>query len=242
MTVDEQPLEETRMVKRTWTWLSCLAVLLVASLAGCGGEDRAAEQGKGKGKPLDGTFLGKVTGTKALVAVVAAPATGKQERRDVTIYLSDGSKLSERLDGAVERNSFAAKSDDRDAEAKGELNGNSVKGTIKLPDGKTVRYEARRASGAAGLYELTVGPKGKLSGASATGIGLTGKTALGADGSGTLKLADGTRHKFDVTATGSELPVRPGQLRVIVLGDGELRGAGRARARGDDGGFFIRSS
>jgi len=241
MTVDEQPLEGSRMVKRTWIWLSCLAVLLVVPLAGCGGEDRTAEQGKSKSKPFEGTFLGKVTGTNALVAVVAAPATGKQERQDVTIYMSDGSKLSEWLGGAVERNSFAATSDDRDAEAKGELNGNSVKGTVKLPDGKTVRYEASRATGAAGLYELTISPKGKLSGASVTGIGLTGKTAFDADGSGTLKLADGTRHKFDVTgnATRSELPLRSGQLRVIVLGDGELRGAGRVRG---SGGFFIRSS
>ncbi len=227
------------MVKRTWTWLSCLAVLLVAPLAGCGGEERTAQ--KPTTKPLDGTFLGKVTGTNALVAVVAAPAAGKQERRDVTIYLSDGSKLSEWLDAAVERNSFTAASTDRGAKVKGELSGSSVKGTITLPGGDTARYEASRASGAAGLYELTVSPKGKLSGASATGIGLTGKAALGTDGSGTLKLADGTRHKFDVTgnAGDSDLALRSGQLRVIVLGDGELRGAGRLRG---SGGFFIRSS
>jgi hypothetical protein len=229
------------MRKRTWTCLSCLAVLIAAPLAGCGGEDRAAE--RGKSKPLDGTFLGKVTGSNALVAVVAAPPTGKEKRQAVTVYLSDGSKLSEWLGGAVERNSFAATSDDRDAEAKGKLNGNSVTGTVKLGDGKTMQYKASRATGAAGLYELAVSPKGKISGASATGIGLTGKTALGADGSGTLKLADGTRHKFEVTgsAGSSELEVRAGQLRVIVLGDGELRGAGRARAS-DDAGFFIRSS
>jgi hypothetical protein len=227
------------MFKRRLTWLSCSAVLVMAPVAGCGGEDRAAE--KPTPKPLDGTFLGKVTGTNALLAVVAAPAAGKQDRQAVRIYLSDGSKLSEWLDAAVERNSFAAASDDRDAEVKGQLNGNSVKGTIRLPGGKTVRYEASRATGAAGLYELTVSPKGKLSGASATGIGLTGKTALEADGSGTLKLADGTRHKFDVTgnAGDSELALRSGQLRVIVLGDGELRGAGRARG---SGAFFIRSS
>jgi hypothetical protein len=239
MRVDEQLLEGSRMRKRTWTGLSCLVVLLLAPLAGCGGEDRAAEQGKSK--PLDGTFLGKVTGTSALVAVVAAPPAGKEKRQDVTIYLSDGSKLSELLAGPVERNSFAAATDDRDAQVKGELNGNSVKGTITLPDGKTVRYQASRATGAAGLYDLTVSPKGKISGASATGIGLTGKAALEADGAGTLKLADGTRHKFDVTenAGDSELGLRFGELRVIVLGDGELRGAGRAR--GSDG-FFISGS
>jgi hypothetical protein len=225
------------MFKRTWTWLTCSAVLVMAPLAGCGGEERAAQ--KPTTKPFDGTFLGKVTGTNALVAVVAAPAAGKQERQAVLIYLSDGSKLSEWLAAAVERNSFTAT--DRDAEVKGELNGNSVKGTIRLPGGKTARYEASRATGAAGLYELAVSPKGKLTGASATGIGLTGKAALGTDGSGTLKLADGTRHKFDVTgkAGDSELALRSGQLRVIVLGDGELRGAGRARG---SGGFFIRSS
>jgi hypothetical protein len=226
------------MLTRTWTCLSCLAVLIAAPLAGCGGEDRAAEQGKSK--PLDGTFLGKVTGTNALVAVVAAPPSGKEKRQAVTIYLSDGSKLSELLAGPVERNSFAATTNDRDAQVKGELNGNSVKGTITLPDGKTVRYQASRATGAAGLYDLTVSPKGKISGASATGIGLTGKTPLEPDGLGSLKLADGTRHKFDVTgnATASELELKSGQLRVIVLGDGELRGAGRAR--GSEG-FFISS-
>jgi hypothetical protein len=239
MRADEQLLEGSRMRKRTWICLSCLAVLIAAPLAGCGGEDRAAEQGKSK--PLDGTFLGKVTGTKALVAVVAAPPVGKEKRQAVTIYLSDGNKLSEWLAGPVDRNGFAVKSDDSDAKAKGELNGKSVKGTITLPDGKTVRYEASRATGAAGLYDLTVSPKGRISGASATGIGLTGKTALGADGTGTLKLADGTRHKFDVTgnAADSELELRSGELRVIVLGDGELRGAGRAR--GSEG-FFISSS
>jgi hypothetical protein len=227
------------MWKRTWTWLSCTAMLVMAPLAGCGGDDRVAE--KRASKPFDGTFLGKVTGTSALVAVVAAPATGKQERQSVTVYLSDGNKVTEWLAGDLERNRFAAASEDRDAEIKGEVNGNSVKGTLTLPGGKSVRYQAARATGAAGLYDLTVSPKGKITGASATGIGLTGKAALGGDGSGSLKLADGSRYKFAVTetASGSELPLRSGQLRVIVLGDGELRGAGRAR--GSEG-FFIRSS
>ena len=235
MRVYEQLQEGSQMFKRTWTWLSCAAVLVIAPLAGCGGEDRAAE--KPTSKALEGTFLGKVTGTNALVAVVAAPTAEKEKRQAVRIYLSDGSKLSEWLAAAVERNSFTAT--DRDAEVKGELNGNSVKGTITLPGGKTARYDASRATGAAGLYELTVSPKGKIRGASATGIGLTGKTALEAEGTGTLKLADGTRHKFDVTGTAGELELRSGELRLIVLGDGELRGAGRAR--GSDG-FFISGS
>jgi hypothetical protein len=227
------------MVTRTWTWLSCFTVMLVAPVVGCGGEDRAVE--KPNTKALDGTFLGKVTGTNALVAVVAAPASSNGKQRNITIYVSDGSKISEWLAGALERNGFAARSAGRDAEVEGELNGDSVNGTVKLANGKSMRYEASRATGAAGLYDLTVSPNGKLSGASASGIGLTGKAALRADGSGSIKLADGTRHKFEVTgnAAASELELRSGELRVIVLGDGELRGAGRAR--GSEG-FFIRGS
>ena len=231
------------MVKPT-VWVCFVVVLLLAPLAGCGGKD--SEDDKAVEKPLEGTFLGKVSGTNAFLAVVASPAAGNQDKRDVTVYVADGSKLSESLPGSVTGRSFSAASEDRDAEAKGKLSGDSVTGTVKLPDGKTARYEASRAAGAAGLYDLTVSPAGKLSGASAAGVGLTGKTVLRKQGTGTLKLADGTRHKFDVTApgAGAAIPLRTGQVRVIILGDGELRGAGKRRPSSGvgDSGFFIRSS
>ena len=218
------------------------AATLILTLAGCGGgggDERNAAQ-----KAVDGTFVGKVKGTDAFVAVVAEPAAaGNQAKRELSVYVTDGRRLSEWFPGALSKNSFTATSADDDAEVKGELEGTKVTGTVKLPSGKTVEYEAVPATGAAGLYDLSVTAKGKLSGASAAGIGLKGETPF-SNGTGTLKLADGQRKKFEVTrdAADNAASLRAGQLLMIVLGGGELSGAGKGRA-GDEGdpAFFIRS-
>ena len=65
--------------------------------------------------------------------MVASPAAAKKDRRDVAVYVSDGSPLNEWLPGSVLRNSFSASSDDHDTEAEGKLSGDSVTGTVKLP-------------------------------------------------------------------------------------------------------------
>jgi len=242
-------MDESRRTRWTRVCVSSGAALLLAGSAGCGGGDGGGDDAAGKAKArekaIDGTFVGKVSGTNAFVAVVAAPVLGKQEKRDVTVYLSDGKRLSEWFPGTVLSNSFSARSDDRDAEAKGKLTGKAVTGTVKLPDGKTVRFKANRATGAAGLYDLKVSPDGELSGASAAGVGVKGETTL-KQGTGMLKLADGKRRKFDVVgdSAGEAARLRAGQVRLIVLGGGQLRGAGKPRAKGSagDSGFFIRSS
>jgi hypothetical protein len=143
----------------------------------------------------------------------------------------------------VVRNAFTATSEDRDAKAKGELSAKGVSGEVALPGGKTVKYKATRATGAAGLYDLAVSSNGRLSGASAAGIGLKGRATL-AEGRGSLELADGERHRFDVAedSQGEAGGLKAGQLRVIILGDGQLRGAGKPRPAAGDEAFFIRSS
>jgi hypothetical protein len=222
-----------------------LVVALLAALAGCGGGDDSTDKAKAPAKPVDGTFVGKVSGTKAFVAVVALPAAGKEAKRDVRVYVTDGQRLSEWFKGSVVRNGFTATSEDRDAKADGELSAKGVTGEVKLPSGRTVKYKATRATGAAGLYDLTVSSDGKLSGASAAGIGLKGRATL-TEGKGSLKLADGERHRFDVEedSAGEASRLKAGQVRVIILGDGQLRGAGKPRPAGGagDDGFFIRSS
>jgi hypothetical protein len=219
-----------------------LVVALLAPIGACGGGDER-DDNAGE-KAVDGTFVGKLSGSDVFVAVVASPAVRGQARRKVTVYVADGGRVNESLSGEAERNTFVAASED--AEAKGTLEGNSVTGDVKLPDGKTVRYRATRASAAAGLYDLTVSRKGQLSGASATGVGLTSKSTLRAPGSGRIKFADGKRRRFEVVADSTGKPVRlgPGRARLIVLPDGELSGAGEGRPTGggDELGFFIRSS
>jgi hypothetical protein len=228
---------------RTRTAACSMAIFLLAPLAACGsgdGDEKADE------KAVDGTFVGKVSGTDAFVAIVAAPAARGKDRRALTLYMSDGGRLTESFSGEVARNGFVARSEDDDAEAKGKLAGQSVTGTVKLPNGKTVDYRASRATAAAGLYDLTVSRDGQLTGASATGVGLTSKSTLRAPGNGRIKFADGRRRRFEVVAESAADPVRlrGGEARLIVLPDGNLSGAGEGRPAGggDALDFFIRSA
>jgi hypothetical protein len=229
------------MVKRTRTWVSLAAALaLFAPLPACGGDDEREDDGAQR--PVDGTFVGKLSGSDTLIAVVAPPPPEGKDAREATIYVSDGSKLSESFPGPIDRNSFSAKAED--AEAEGALAGDAVKGTIKLPEGEPADYEARRATGAAGLYLLEVSRKGTLSGASAAGIGLTSKSKLAVPGRGSLKFADGKRRRFRVTAAPGAEPgrIRSGEVRLIVLPDGAMSGAGARQAGAEEPEFFLRSA
>lgn len=238
--------EFTDMVKPTRVWVPfVVSLLLFVPLPGCGGDDERNDK-QTEQKPVDGTFVGKASGSDAFVAVVAAPAAKGQDTRDVNVYVSDGTRLSQSFAGSIKGNSFTAASTDDDSEAKGELAADSVKGTVELPDGKSVRYDARQAAGAAGLYELTVSRKGTLSGASAAGIGLTSKSELQAPGTGALKFADGKRRKFEVSVASGGKPgrVRVGHVRLIVLPDGQMKGAGVRQAEAGDAeaDFFVTSA
>jgi hypothetical protein len=228
-------------VPRSWRWLAVMSVS--ALLAACGGDDDDNDRPQ---QPVDGTFVGKVAGTDALVAVVAAPPERGRDRREVTLYVSDGQRVSESLTGSVQANGFRATSEDRDAEATGRLSRGGATGTVELPGGESARFQATRATAAAGLYDLTVSSKGRLSGASASGVGLESSSTLRAPGTGRLRFADGERRKFALTSASSGDPtrLRGGQLRLIVLPSGELSGAGEAQASsgGDELELFIRSS
>jgi hypothetical protein len=153
--------------------------------------------------------------------------------------------VCEWFSGSAAGNSFRVGAERGDGEASGELTGGAATGTIELSAGKTLRYKAERATAAAGLYDLTVSSSGKLSGASATGVGLTGKSTIPKPGDGSLKLADGKRLKLDVTRSSvrGSVPLRAGQVLAIVLPDHQLRGAARSRrtSGGGDSNFFIRA-
>lgn len=233
------------MLKRTRSLLLFVVVLLAAPLAACGDDDGDDGHVEKKAKPVAGTFVGKVDDTEAFVSVVAAlPAKGA-DKREVTVLVCDAKRLCEGFSGSTAGNDFVATADG-DAEAKGKLSKNSATGSIELPGGKTVRYQAGPASAVAGVYDLTVSSSGKLRGASAAGVGLTGKSTLPAPGRGTLKLADGKRLKVVVTrsAASDPLSLPDGQARLIVLPDYQLRGAGKSRrtSGGTAPDFFIRSS
>ena len=217
-------------------------VFALSVVAGCGGDDDDDEATEKRAKLVDGTFVGKVAGTKAFVAVVASPAPKGERRRDVTVFVCDAQRLCEWLSGSSTGNGFTAASHD-DAKVKGELTGKAASGSIELPGRKTVKFMTKRAAATAGLYTLTVSSNGKLTGASAAGVGLTSKSTLPSPGPGMLKLADGTRLNFNVTENSDDpIRLRAGDVRVIVLPGRQLRGAGKSQG-GEDGSsdFFMRS-
>jgi hypothetical protein len=230
-----------------WACFGVVAVLAVP-LLGCSGDEAATtettETRPTPAEPVDGSFVGRLSRGGGFVAVVAAPAAAGEEERDVEVFVVDGSSVSEWFSGPISGNAFVAKSTDGDGEARGKLTANTVTGTVELSDGDEVRYTARRPGGAAGLYGLSVTPAGKLEGASAAGLGVRGAIRLD-EGTGTLRLADGRRLRFEVAegSAGGLARLRPGEVWVIVLADGELRGAGKSRQSDDDGGsgFFVRS-
>jgi transposase len=249
---------ENHRLKPTRLWVSLavivvavatLVVVLVLALAGGDADSgiQADPAGRAPQAPLaaqavDGSFVGKVSGTKAFVAVVAAPTEGERNERAVRVYVADGNRISEWFSGSISDDQFVAKTKGGEGEANGKLNAESVKGTVELPNGKTVRYRARRPAGAAGLYDLTVSARGKLSGTSAAGLGVSGRINLLA-GTGVMSLADGRRLTFDIAeaSDGDPIRLRAGQVRLIVLPSGRLVGAGRSRPAADspEGAFFI---
>lgn len=219
-------------------WVSLVVVLVLAALAGCGGDDGETEN---DGEPIAGTFVGKAPGTEALVAVVASPLAEGKDERDVTIYVCDAKRLCEWFSGSAAENDFEAAADG--AQATGELSDDAATGTIEPPEGETIDYTATPATATAGVYNLRVTPDGELRGASAAGVALRGETTLPSPGPGTLELADGSSLKLEVTegSAGDSVPLRAGQVRLIVLPDGQLAGAGKNLGNGGDSDFFISS-
>jgi hypothetical protein len=233
-------------------WFMVVGLLLMPT-AGCSGgsgpdgepDGKKAETAVDADKAVAGSFVGKVSGTDAFVAVVAAPAEDGKDSGAVQVYLFDGKGLSEWFSGPISEGSFSAKSDDGDAETEGELTVDSVTGTVELPGDKTARYQATPPAGAAGLYQLTVSSGGRLSGASAAGLGVTGQLSRGRQRTGVLRLIDGKRLEFSLTRTraGDLTRLRAGQVRLIILSDGELRGVAKTRpSKGGGLEYFIRSA
>jgi hypothetical protein len=231
-------------MSRVGSWVSFAGVVLVlASFAGCGGDDGDDSDGENQPRPVAGTFVGKVSSSQAFVAVVAAPPAKGKDRRDVTAFVCDAERACGWFRGSASGNRFVAKHAGGDGRATGRLSGKAATGSVKLPDGDTLRYRAAQATAASGVYELTVSKAGKLQGASATGVALKGELRLPPAGSGKIKLADGTRLNFRVTGNraGDTARLQPGQVRLIVLPNGQVRGAGTSRGGGGTD-FFIRSA
>lgn len=213
--------------------------LLLTAVAGCGGDDNEDDDER-RPRPVAGTFVAKVQGSNAFVSVVAAPPVKGQNRRLVSVFVCDARRLCQTYSGQATGNDFTARASGG-GQAKGKLTAKAASGTIDPAEGEQLRYKAVEATATSGLYDLTVANNGRVRGASAAGVALRGRVQLPPPGSGRLRLADGNRLRFDVTRGSGQLALRPGQLRLIVLPDRQLRGAGRSRG-GGGAIYFARSA
>jgi len=228
---------------RVGFWVSSAAtVVLLAWLVGCGGDN--GNDSEERPKPVADTFVGKLRGSEGFVAVVAAAPAKGEDRREVGALICAAEQTCAFFSGTASGNTVVAKSGDGEAQTEVRLSRKAATGSVTLPDGEKVRYLAREATATSGLYDLTVSPQGKVTGASAAGIGLAGQVKLPPPGRGQLELADGTRLRFEVTksSAGDEARLRTGQLRLIVLPNGEAFGAGKTRIGNGGTAFVVRST
>lgn len=112
----------------------------MVALAGCGdSDDDSAEP-----EPVSGTFVGRLAGTDAYVAVVA----GKE---NVVAYVCDGAeRVGEAFVGRRSGDTFAGRQGG--ARINVELSNAGARGQVTLPGAKSGRFSATKAKGEAGFY------------------------------------------------------------------------------------------
>jgi hypothetical protein len=113
----------------------------------------AASAGAGTAKPVTGSFVGRLSGTNAFVAVVA----GKGR---VVAYVCDSKRLAVWLGGPLRNGRVDLRA--HGLRLGGRLTQSSAVGTVTLRAGRTLSFRALRADGRAGLYTAVKSVRGVL--------------------------------------------------------------------------------
>jgi hypothetical protein len=182
----------------------------------------------------------------AFVAVVIADAQSGAEAREARaiLYGDAENDIKEWFPGAVVGNSLDLASDGG-ARLHGVFSEEGATGTIAMPDGTFLPFNAEPATGVAGLYTVIFFPDGHVDGTSERGgklVGLLGEMEEGTDIqplNGTLTPPDGEPLGFTVKIK-SEPPHTPDKppvnARFVVLNDGRIRGGANRKEGG--GNFY----
>lgn len=239
---DNQPTASLfeRCVTRREMLLTSGGALVGVLLVGCGGG--------GSQEPVAGSFVGDVLDPVASVAVIAGELEEGEDAREVRALIYGGfeNQINEWFWGSATGNDLELSSDGG-AQLEGELTSGSATGTITLPDGTSVPFEAAPATGVAGFYNVTITPDGQANGVSESGAVLEGqfgdepegqRQLQGPEGessadivplTGVLTPPDGQPQDFEVpflTAPAQE-PDEPINARIVVSPDGTIRGGAR---------------
>lgn len=166
----------------------------------------------------------------AFVSVVAAEPEQEADTREVRAYLCSGASINEWFWGSANGNELDLTSEGG-ARLEGEITPDAATGTITLPDGNSVPFEAALASGVAGLYTVSVLPDGRVSGSSEGGGRMEGQIAE-EENTSVLTATDGQTLDFQAVTQSME----PDDYRLVVLPDGRVKGG---KTKGTGAGFAI---
>lgn len=126
-------------------------------ITSCGGGDSDTTTAiAGPGEAFETSFVGKIEGTNAFVAVAVK---GEQ----VWAYACDGqgkdldNEIASYLTGVAAGSQLSATDPDDGAQLTATLNGDAVSGEIALPDGTRGTFTAIKATGSAGWFAAQVG-------------------------------------------------------------------------------------
>lgn len=215
------------MKTRIGTYIRKISVplLIVIGLfaTGCGGVDEANATTEKDPAAVSGSFVGKVEGAEIGVAVVAGEPAAEGQARTLSVYVCDGRALSLWFTGQAAGNQADLSTDGVSATVVVRAEGTS--GTIALSGGRKLAFTALPASGAAGLYNVTVAANGTVRGTSETGSELTGQLAASEAPDGGPVVATASSGDQDVKLEALARQVRPGAYRWIVTSDRKVYGA-----------------
>lgn len=177
---------------------------------------------------VSGEFVGRVSNSNHLLVGVFVNEPGENGQREVMAYVCDGFTIGivEWFPGSVEGNVFTLDSVDGDASIEIELFTDLATGTVTLPSGEMLEFEAAPSSDGGGLYEeFVISPDGTVSGTSDGGAVLEG--FINADGifSGSVTLPGGEEIQFEILVDGGQSDTYVAIILPLVE-DGAGRGGG----------------
>ena len=227
-----------------------LLVLAGLSVVGCSGAQEESSQESAS--PVEGSFVGQTADPVTAVAVIAGePAQGESSREVRALIYGDTDNpvdtdgkttaISEWFVGSAAGNDLDLSSEGG-AQFQGELTPESATGTITLPDGTSVPFDAAPATGAAGYYDVTIAPDDQVTGTSASGARLEGQLEEEQERqipgetrehgivplTGTITPPDDQPQDFEVDfLTAPPIGAEAIPARFIVLNDGTIMGGAR---------------
>jgi hypothetical protein len=173
---------------------------------------------------LDGTtFVGTTSDPETFVAIVVA-AAAPGEAGEARAYVCNGADIVDWFDQGGLTGEGEGKLDLRSeagAHLEGTISGETATGTVTLPGGTTLDFEAPRATGTDGLYTFSIGADGRAEGSSAEGASIAGQLLL----VGAIALPDGESESFEWPVLIDDVA----DLRTIYRAESGRRGSGKTK-------------